>query len=234
MKHVPRSSAPTGGKPPHATPSAGRKSGRPRSKTVPVPCAPGLDEAALHSPACVLAHADTYPEAPATDDEDAGGVGAQAGPGAAEDADHLLLGYAGTDYFVTGLATPLHPGEANAALADFLAAQGARSLAVLTACNPRSEPLPEGENAQRQAALESWLEEAGLRYVSAEGRARSGGAQPPEPLLAVFDAPPAQLQQLMEAFGQNAVIVATAEAPPRLWLRPAFMRELAREEYAAG
>jgi hypothetical protein len=30
------------------------------------------------------------------------------------------------------------------------------------------------------------------------------------------------------------VLLADAGATPRLWLRPAFMRELAREEYAAG
>ncbi|WP_051243862.1 DUF3293 domain-containing protein [Azohydromonas australica] len=202
-------------------------------QAVPVPCPPALDDAAVKSPACVLAHADPYPEAPAPDD-DGPGLPAEPGAGAAEDADHLLAGYADTNYFVTGLELPLHPGEPNAGLPGFLAAQGARCLAVLTAYNPRSDTLPEGENQQRQATLEDWLEEAGLRWVSAEGRPRDGSVRPHEPLLAVFDAPPALLQRLMESYGQNAVIVATADAPPRLWLRPAFMRELAREEYAAG
>jgi hypothetical protein len=205
----------------------------PAPQAVPVPCAPGLDEAALHSPACVLAHADAYPEAPEPDEEPAG-VPAEPGAGAAEDADHLLADYADTNYVVEGLATPLHPGELNAELPGFLAARGARCLTVLTAWNPRSETLPGGVNEQRQATLQAWLDEAGLRYVEAQGRARDGSPRPQEPLLAVFDAPPAQLQRLMETFGQNAVLMATADAPPRLWLRPAFMRELAREEYAAG
>lgn len=203
-------------------------------QSVKVPCPPALDEATVKSPACVLAHADSYLEA-AVPDDDGPGLSAEPGAGAAEDADHLLAGYADTNYFVSGLELPLHPGEPNAGLPGFLAAQGAKSLAVLTAYNPRSDTLPEGENEQRQATLEDWLEEAGLRWVSAEGRARDGSEQRPhEPLLAVFDAPPALLQRLMESYGQNAVIVATADAPPRLWLRPAFMRELAREEYAAG
>ena len=205
----------------------------PAPRGVPVPCPPALDDQALHSPACVLAHADPYREETSPDDEPSG-VPAEPGAAAPEDADHLLRAYADTNYFIDGLEAPLHPGEANAELPGFLAARGATCLAVLTAYNPRSDTLPEGENAQRQATLEEWLDEAGLRYVGAEGRARDGGARPHEPLLAVFDAPPALLQRLMESYGQNAVIVAAADAPPRLWLRPAFMRELAREEYAAG
>ncbi|NML14839.1 DUF3293 domain-containing protein [Azohydromonas caseinilytica] len=194
---------------------------------------PCLDDAALHSCELVLAHACAYTDA-AAPDEEPGGVPAEADPMAPADADDLLAGYANTNYFVAGLDAPLHPGDRNPALAGFLAGQGARSLAVLTAYNPRSQMLSLEENARRQGALRAALEAAGLRCVEAEGRARDGSARPVEPLLAVFDAPPLLLQRLMEEFGQNAVLLAAADAPPRLWLRPTFMRELAREEYASS
>jgi len=42
------------------------------------------------------------------------------------------------------------------------------------------------------------------------------------------------LQRLMDQFGQNAAVIGAIDAAPRLWLRPGFMRELAREEYAAS
>ncbi|WP_066341072.1 DUF3293 domain-containing protein [Azohydromonas lata] len=204
-----------------------------RPSAVPLACPPALDEASLHSPACVLSHADAYPGEAEPDDEGAG-LAAEADALAPADADHLLSGYAGTDYFVAGLAQPLHPGERNAALDAFLGGHGARCLALLTACNPHSDMLEPQENARRQGELRARLQAEGLSFVEAEGRARDGGARPAEPLLAVLDAPPLLLQRLMEEFGQNAVVLAQAGAAPRLWLRPAFMRELAREEYAAG
>jgi hypothetical protein len=200
--------------------------------TPPV-CPPALDDAAVRSPACVLAHADAYPGEPAPDDEPAG-VPADGDALAPADADHLLSDYADTHYVVAGLQAPLHPGERNAALAAFLKAQGARGLALLTAYNPRGETSALDDNVRRQGELHARLQAEGLKYVEAEGRARDGSARPVEPLLAVFDAPPLLLQRLMEEFGQNAVLLADAGAVPRLWLRPAFMRELAREEYAAG
>lgn len=199
----------------------------------PPACPPALDDASLHSPACVLSHADAYPGA-AEPDDDGPGLASDADALAPADADHLLSGYAGTHYFVEGLSAPLRPGERSAALDDFLKARGARCLALLTAYNPRSDTLGLDENARRQGELRTRLEAEGLTYLEAEGRARDGGARPVEPLLAVLDAPPLLLQRLMEEFGQNAVVLAQAGAAPRLWLRPAFMRELAREEYAAG
>lgn len=157
-----------------------------------------------------------------------GGVAA----GMPQDADGLLAGYAATDYFVAGLASPLHPGDPHADLADFLVARGAASLAVFTAHDPRSETMAHFE--QRLGALRAALESLGLRCIEAEGRPRDGSAGPSEPLLAVLDVPPRQLQRLMKDFGEHAVLLAERHAPPRLWLLPEFMLKVALEEHSGG
>lgn len=173
-----------------------------------LPAAPPRASAALASPA----------------DHD----GAQEGTRAPDDSAGLLDAYAATDYHVQGLQVPLRPGEPHPGLADFLAAQGASSLAILTAFNPRSQALPPAENERRQAALRQRLQALGLRFLPAHGRSREAGEHPHEPLLAVLDAPRAVLGELIEAFGQNALVRAEAASPtPRLMLLAAFRRELA-------
>ncbi|WP_119156219.1 DUF3293 domain-containing protein [Caldimonas tepidiphila] len=172
------------------------------------------------------------PQAQAEGDTEPVGDAAPDAPEGSRDPDDIrgLLGaYRDTDYQVEGLPSPLRPGAPHPGLDAYLAQQGARSLAILTAYNPRSETLSLAENAQRQGALREQLEQHGLRFVDATGRDREGEARSPEPLLGVFDAPPELILRLMEEFGQNAAVLAEAGTPPRLLLLPAFERELVQD-----
>jgi hypothetical protein len=84
---------------------------------------------------------------------------------------------------------------------------GHSRLAIVTACNPFSEVLGDAENAERQAVLIEAVAAAGLEWFHAAGF----DAQEkwvPEPSLAILDPSNQQLDAWMEAFGQNAVVVA--------------------------
>lgn len=164
-------------------------------------------------------------------DEGRTAAAAEAGGGGTQDEDDapaLLAAYAGTDYVLDGLDGPLQPGHRHPALDDFLALRGATSLALLTAYNPRSRELPLEENARRQDELRQRLQGAGLRLLPAQGRDPEGRPRPVEPLLAVLDAPAPLLAQLLQDFGQNALVHARAGQAPRLWLLRDFARELAQ------
>ena len=101
---------------------------------------------------------------------------------------------------------------------------GGRSrLAIVTACNPFSEVLGDAENAERQAVLIEAVEAEGLRWFHAAG-VDPGEAWTPEPSLAILDPSDEQLDNWMEAFGQNAVVVAEASGLAALRLHPRASR----------
>jgi len=96
-------------------------------------------------------------------------------------------------------------------------------LAIVTACNPFSEVLGDAENAARQAVLVEAVEAAGLKWFHAAGvDAQEKWA--PEPSLAILDPSDERLDSWMEAFGQNAVVVADTGGLAALRLHPRASR----------
>ncbi|NBB51209.1 DUF3293 domain-containing protein [Rhizobium sp. CRIBSB] len=96
---------------------------------------------------------------------------------------------------------------------------GLSRVAVITACNPFSEVLGDAENAARQAVLIEAVEAAGLEWFHAAGFDPQENWVP-EPSLAILDPSDQQLDAWMEAFGQNAVVVADVGGLVALRLHP--------------
>lgn len=90
--------------------------------------------------------------------------------------------------------------------------------AIVTACNPGSEPLPPAENAQRMDALQEQIEKAKLRHFPAAG-ADLAGDWPAEASVLLCDPPEDFAAQLAARFGQFALVEgALGEAPRLRWL----------------
>ena len=100
---------------------------------------------------------------------------------------------------------------------------GRSRLAIVTACNPFSTVLGEDENAERQALLIEAVEAAALEWFHAAG-VDPKEAWTPEPSLAILAPSDEQLDSWMEAFGQNAVVVAEAGGLAALRLHPRASR----------
>jgi hypothetical protein len=92
-------------------------------------------------------------------------------------------------------------------------------IAVITAYNPFSLALDDVQNAERQVQLINVVERAGLSWFHASG-ADAAGEWPPEPSLAIVDPTDKQLDCWMEAFEQNAVVVADVGEMAKLRLHP--------------
>jgi hypothetical protein len=100
---------------------------------------------------------------------------------------------------------------------------GRSRLAIVTACNPFSEVLGDAENAERQALLIEAVEADGLRWFHAAG-VDAEEKWTPEPSLAILDPSDEQLDSWMEAFGQNAVVVADCGGLAVLRLHPRHIK----------
>ncbi len=96
-------------------------------------------------------------------------------------------------------------------------------LAIVTACNPFSQVLGDTENDARQALLIEAVAAAGLELFPASG-VDAQEKWKPEPSLAILDPSDEQLDSWMEAFGQNAVVVAAAGGLTVLRLHPRASR----------
>ena len=129
----------------------------------------------------------------------------------------LERAYRATTYrvFLPGGALELKVDTANPALASWLAEEGAREWAVLTAFNPASRPLPAGENAERQARLECELLEKGFEPYSGENIADDAG-WPSEESCFVPGISQGEAIALAQQFGQNAILFGEADGVPRL------------------
>jgi len=130
----------------------------------------------------------------------------------------LLRAYEATDYRVYAAAgrIVLNVGrllDEPDALPNFT------RLAIITANNPFSAVLEDAENAARQAALVDAVARAGLIWFPAVG-VDARGEWPPEPSLAILDPMDPQLDEWMEVFGQNAVVVADRGTTISLRLHP--------------
>jgi hypothetical protein len=82
---------------------------------------------------------------------------------------------------------------------------------IITACNPRSEPLSEEENSERHRQMGETLAEAGHAYLETVGFDPDDRSWS-EIGYAVLDADEAEVMALAEAWDQNAVYRWTPEA----------------------
>lgn len=92
-------------------------------------------------------------------------------------------------------------------------------IAVVTAYNPFSRETADRVNEARQRELIAAVEAEGLEWLPAVG-VDPEDVWPPEPSLAVFGATDAHLDEWMERFEQNAVVVVSSSSPAELRLHP--------------
>lgn len=126
----------------------------------------------------------------------------------------LEAAYRATDYRVDEGPFIIRIGERSADADRVLARHGRTEWAFVTACNPRSERLPDNENARRMARLETELRVRGwscYRGVSAD---RDGGW--PEASFLVIGVSEAEAVEMARQFGQNAIVAGRFGEPARL------------------
>jgi len=135
-------------------------------------------------------------------------------------SEHLEAAYRATTYrvFLPAGAIDLRLGEASPVLAAWLAEEGVSTWAILTACNPASQPLAPAENAERQSQLECTLLEQGLLTFAGENVA-DDGVWPNEESCFVPGVELKNSVALARRFGQNALILGGEDGVPHLvWL----------------
>ncbi|SIO03955.1 DUF3293 domain-containing protein [Salinivibrio sp. ES.052] len=93
------------------------------------------------------------------------------------------------------------------------------AFAILTAFNPRSQPLSEKENQLRNARLAEEMERLGTRYWPMNGGAPDGSWFEPGFAVALEQSDAVALAKKWE---QNAIYWVEADT---LWLLPALMTE---------
>jgi hypothetical protein len=127
--------------------------------------------------------------------------------------DALEAAYRATDYIVEDSSGPLciRIGEPRSGIE-------AQSWAYVTACNPRSKLLPQGENARRLQDLERVIAELGFRFLHGEALARDGN-WPAEPSLLILDIDEKAAIKLGRRFDQAAIVFGRRGESARLvWI----------------
>lgn len=83
---------------------------------------------------------------------------------------------------------------------------------ILTACNPRSVPLSDEENAARHQRLGEQLAERGYPYLETVGSEPAGEQPWSEPGYAVLGMTEAEVVELARSWDQNAIYGWTPDA----------------------
>lgn len=128
--------------------------------------------------------------------------------------------YGATTYrvFLPGGHCDLRIGQPSAPLRDWLKQAGASSFAIISACNPGSQPLDAASNAERQSRLECALLEGNYEPYAGENVA-DDAAWPLEESCFVADIEAEDAHALAEDFGQNAMVYGGADGLPKLvWI----------------
>lgn len=117
-----------------------------------------------------------------------------------------------------GRSIEIRCGERSAGVDRLLERHGFQDWAFVTACNPRSRRLDDGENAARMRRLQATLETAGRIVLPGLGAARDG-SWPEEKSLLVLGMPEAEAVRLGADFEQHAIVVGRHGEPARLvWI----------------
>lgn len=123
-------------------------------------------------------------------------------------AHQLAEAYNQTRYRVwreDGPALDLYPGQHNVAMDAWLHLHAAPLAHVISACNPRSQLLPEPENRARMRTLESTVRQRGWFFLEARGEALNEN-WPGEASLLVIGQSREELLALAEQHGQYAIL----------------------------
>jgi uncharacterized protein DUF3293 len=119
----------------------------------------------------------------------------------------LRAAYLSTTYRVDAPSGPiaLRVGEGNRSLDGLLRGIGRNTWAFVTACNPRSHPLPGWRNGARQRRLRALVQR--LRYPALPGAGIGDDPDwPLEPSLLIIGIGRARACRLARLFGQNAIV----------------------------
>lgn len=109
-------------------------------------------------------------------------------------------GAAGTPLVIGGMCAPApRPGRVHA---------------LVTACNPGSQPFTEADNRARMAALHQRLDELELAFAPARAEAPDGRWR--EPSCWLTDVETTHVDDLAREFGQNACVVVSDAGQVRL------------------
>ncbi|GAB2175697.1 DUF3293 domain-containing protein [Dongia sp. agr-C8] len=130
----------------------------------------------------------------------------------------LIAAYRATDYVLfvaAGREVTLNIGVPNAAFDRELERRGVATAAVVTAYNPRSIILSEGENRARHAELTALLEQRGHAYALGEGRDPTG-RWTAELECVVFGIPLGTGLEIARRFEQNAIVFVRKGGVPEL------------------
>jgi hypothetical protein len=111
----------------------------------------------------------------------------------------------------------LRIGLPSAELAAVHVEQRVVCSAYITACNPRSAPLSDADNHQRQLALAAEVTRRGLFFLPGVGQHSSNG-WPGEPSYLVFGLSLEEAMALGREWEQNAIVWAGEDAVPQLIL----------------
>lgn len=131
----------------------------------------------------------------------------------------LVEAYRRTEYRVAdgSFAFAMRVDEPSDSLRTCHSAHGVDCSAFVTACNPRSVPTPEGENAAAMMRLERELEARG--YFVLQGRGVDPtGEWPGEPSFLVLGLAETDALDLARRYDQHAILWAGEDATPRLVL----------------
>ena len=130
----------------------------------------------------------------------------------------LESAYLATDYRVDdGPCRPfvIRIGEPSPEAERMLVLRGQSEWALVTACNPKSEPLSPAENTRRMAELEAICLYHGWMHCAGAGVGRDG-AWPPEPSYFIVGPTEAEAVEVGRHFGQNAIVAGRLGEPARL------------------
>ena len=117
----------------------------------------------------------------------------------------LLKAYLETDYRVFDPPLILRIGDCNRMLDDLLASQKLVTYAYLTAHNPRSKKLADGENQKRQEQLIVEVKKLGYSFRIGESKGWDGH-WPAEASLLILGISLLEADLLANAFDQNAFL----------------------------
>jgi hypothetical protein len=132
----------------------------------------------------------------------------------------LTEAYLRTTYRVLAETGPIdiRIGAVNPALERLLHARGVRTWAFVTASNPRSEPLCDDSNAQRNDAMKQSLREAGWRTVEALGVPDHPDWSAEQSVL-IPGIGQQEAVTLGRCWQQNAIVFGRSGEPPELiWI----------------
>ncbi|MFM1902331.1 MAG: hypothetical protein RLZZ440_231 [Planctomycetota bacterium] len=122
---------------------------------------------------------------------------------------YMVLSVTGRPEFMIRCGTPSPEVD------RLLAGRAFDGWAFITACNPRSQILPEAENAARMARLEAALRDRGHGWLPGSGQGDAGD-WPAEPSLLVLGIPEVEAVAIAAAFDQHAILVGRRGEPARL------------------